>query len=232
MNGSQRLQLSYPPLNATMPRWSADGKLIAFPAASLGHPVNIFVVSADGGEAKPMFPETINQDDGNWSPDGTSLVFSHEGINTGNLADFSIQQINLKTHEMVTVRGSQGMFAPRWSPDGHYLSSLSADQHYMRILALSTQQWSDLTTGHLLEYPSWSRDGKYIYFQDTTENGLELYRVSVADHKKEQVVSFKDIRRPSLFFGSFWSGLALDGSPVIMRDTGTRAIYALEMQWP
>src|SRR5262244_3456079 len=72
VNGSQRLQLSYPPLNATMPRWSADGKLIAFPAASLGHPVNIFVVSADGGEAKPMFPETINQDDGNWSPDGTS----------------------------------------------------------------------------------------------------------------------------------------------------------------
>jgi serine/threonine protein kinase/Tol biopolymer transport system component len=232
VDGSQRLQLSYPPLNATMPRWSPDGKQIAFPAASLGHPVNIFVVSVDGGEAKPLFPETRNQDDGNWSPDGTSLVFSHEGIGTGNLADFSIQKVNLTTREIATVSGSQGMFAPRWSPDGHYLSALTADQHKLKLLELSTQQWSDLVDGHFLEYPNWSRDGKYIYFQDTTENGLELYRVSVASHKKEQVVSLKDIRRPSLFFGGFWSGLALDGSPVIMRDAGTREIYALEMQWP
>jgi serine/threonine protein kinase/Tol biopolymer transport system component len=232
VNGSQRLQLSYPPLNATMPRWSPDGKQIAFPAASLGHPVNILVVSADGGEAKSLFPETRNQDDGNWSPDGTSLIFSHEGIGTGNLADFSIQNVNLKTHEMAIVPGSQGMFAPRWSPDGRYLSALTADQHKLKLLEPSAQQWSDLTDGHLLEYPSWSRDGKYIYFQDTTENGLELYRVSIAGHKKEQVVSFKDIRRPSLYFGSFWTGLALDSSPVIMRDAGTREIYALEMQWP
>jgi hypothetical protein len=60
---------------------------------------------------------------------------------------------------------------------------------------------------------------------------VELYRVNIADRKKEQVVSLKEIRRPLLFFGGLWSGLALDGSPVIMRDVGTREIYALEMQW-
>ena len=124
------------------------------------------------------------------------------------------------------------MFAPRWSPDGRYLSALAADQHRLNLLELSTQRWSELTDGRLLEYPNWSRDGKYVHIQDTNDNGVELYRVNIADHKKEQVVSLKDIRRPLLFFGGLWSGLALDGSPVIMRDVGSREIYALEMQWP
>jgi len=231
VDGSERLQLSYPPMYATMPRWSPDGKQLAFPGSLPGRAVNIFLVSAQGGDPKPLLSEDKDQDDGVWSHDGTSVAFAHFGIGTGNLNDFSIQQVDLKTHTMSTVPGSQGMFAPRWSPDGRYLSALSADQHKLNLLDLSSQRWFELTQGHLLEYPNWSYDGKYVYFQDTTDIGLELFRVSIADHKKQQIVSFKDIHLPSLYFGSHWTGLAPDASPLIMRDAGTREIYALEVQW-
>jgi hypothetical protein len=32
--------------------------------------------------------------------------------------------------------------------------------------------------------------------------------------------------------GSFWFGLAPDDSPIVLRDTGTQEIYALDWQAP
>jgi hypothetical protein len=45
------------------------------------------------------------------------------------------------------------------------------------------------------------------------------------------VASFKDVRRvvpPD----TTWSGLTLDGSPLLMRDIGTEEVYALAFEAP
>jgi eukaryotic-like serine/threonine-protein kinase len=48
-DGSNKVQLSSPPLLAALPRWAPDGKQIAFFDASVGKPVRTYLVSADGG---------------------------------------------------------------------------------------------------------------------------------------------------------------------------------------
>jgi lipid-binding SYLF domain-containing protein len=70
-----------------------------------------------------------------------------------------------------------------------------------------------------------------VYYEDFGDDGPEIDRVRVADHKKERLVGLKDVPRVSLSEGP-WNGVALDGSPLIMRDVGNRELYSLELQLP
>jgi len=47
----------------------------------------------------------------------------------------------------------------------------------------------------------------------------------------EEVASLKDVRRAAGPFAQ-WAGLAPDGSPLVLRDTGTQEIYALDVELP
>ena len=85
IDGSGRLQLTAPPVQATMPRWSPDGKRIAYFDASPGKPWKIDLISAEGGEPEPLLNEPRNQMDPNWSPDGNSVIFSYSRYLTGSL---------------------------------------------------------------------------------------------------------------------------------------------------
>jgi Tol biopolymer transport system component len=81
----------------------------------------------------------------------------------------------------------------------------------------------------LVSYPSWSRDGKYIYFDSPFADDPALYRVRISDHKLERLVSLKGFQRS----GSYnWFGIAADDSPMVVRYAGTREIYALDWDAP
>ena len=80
VDGTERLQLSYPPSFAFMPRWSPDGRSIAFFALDPNGKAAIFTVPQDGGTPQRLLPdEAANQTDPNWSPDGSKVIFSRVG---------------------------------------------------------------------------------------------------------------------------------------------------------
>ena len=75
LDGSGRVQLSYPPLLAGLPRWSPDGKQIAFFDALAGKPGRIYLVSAAGGDPHQLLPEDSEpQRDPDWSRDGNKIL--------------------------------------------------------------------------------------------------------------------------------------------------------------
>jgi len=87
--------------------------------------------------------------------------------------------------------------------------------------------------GTVLKYPNWSLDSKYSYFEDLGADGPEIDRVSVVTRKKERVTPLTGISRVSMQdSGVPWNGVAPDGSPLIMRDVGSRELYSLELQLP
>jgi eukaryotic-like serine/threonine-protein kinase len=234
LDGSEKLQLSNPPIVADMPRWSPDGKKIAFVGnLSLS---KVYVVSADGGTPEQLRQNTKdNEDDPFWSSDGNSIFFARypPQFFGGAANEYSILRVDLNTRQSSTLPGSSGMFGPRRSPDGRYITALTADGRKLMLLEVSTGKWSELAAGRAIEYPEWSRDGKYLYFQDRRENDPEIDRVALATGKREPVASLKGIPLVLLPLSNVsWSGLAPDDSPLIMRDTGNREIYALELKIP
>src|SRR4029077_1821766 len=123
VDGSERLQLTYPPVEAYMPSWSPDGTRIAFMSRP-GKVVKIVVVSAAGGNAQELTSEQRNEADPSWSADGNLLSFGREvGFNSSEPAN--IRMINLETNQDSQLPGSAGLFAPRWSPDGRYIAALA-----------------------------------------------------------------------------------------------------------
>jgi Tol biopolymer transport system component len=107
-----------------MPRWSPDGKTIVSWETDSHGVAKIYEVSADGMPPRLLMPDDQSQQwDPNWSPDGSKIVF---GGATNDPAS-TIRILDLRTHQVDTLPGSQGLFSPRWSPDGRYIPAFSVD---------------------------------------------------------------------------------------------------------
>jgi Tol biopolymer transport system component len=228
VDGSERLQLTSLPMKAALPRWSPDGKRIAFSGSTLGTAWKISLISPDGGGSEQLLPGENWELDATWSPDGDSLLF-------GELAGSptsSIHVLNVHTREVSTLPGLKGIFSPRWSPDGRLIAATTYNGSKLLLFDVAAQTWNELDSGQNYNYPMWSRDSKYVYFSNPLELGVPFYRLRVADRKMERV-SNADLPR-GLAWGIFgsWTGLAPDDSPVLIRDTGIQEIYSLDMLWP
>jgi len=223
---TEKLQLTFPPLQAYLPRWSPDGKQIAFFARRPGERWQIFVIPPDGGSPEQVHGSESNEADPNWSLDGNSLVFS----GNPSFGTSGIYLLDLKTRNVSKLPGSDGLFSPRWSPDGRSIAAMTLDSLKLRLYELSTQKWTDLAQIYT-SYPNWSRDGQYIYFGGSLENHPGYFRVRISDHQVERILSLEGFQQASGGFGS-WSGIAPDGSPLFVRDASIQEIYALDWEAP
>jgi Tol biopolymer transport system component/DNA-binding winged helix-turn-helix (wHTH) protein len=227
VDGSSKLQLTFPPLQAYLPRWSPDGKQIAFSGQKPGEAWKIYIVPADSGEPERVLPQdTAVETDPSWSPDGSRLVFgknAYAEIRTPQERELEI--VDLKTRHVTSVPGSEGLFSPRWSPDGRYLLAIPRDSTRLTLFDFNSQKWQGLVKMGI-GYPNWSRDGKYVYFNDLDNTGF--YRVRVSDRKVVQVASLVGMT----FTGDQWTGLAPDDSPMLLLDASIDEIYAIDWTAP
>jgi WD40 repeat protein len=139
-----------------------------------------------------------------------------------------IATFDLTTHKIDTLPGSKGLFSPRWSPDGRYIAAISADSTRLFLFDLQTQKWIELAKG----IPNWlefSFDGQYLQYLDATGAGSML-RVRLNDGKKERIADLKNFVSAGYYSGSL--SIAPDGSPFLLRDTGTQDIYSLDWEEP
>ncbi len=232
VDGTGQLQLGFPPMQAGLPRWSPDGKQIAFTGTAPGKPWKIYVQSADGGTPQQLMQEERNETDPGWSPDGNLLVFGRfPYYEPGSSGSMGIHVFDFRTHQVSTLPGSEGLWSPRWSPEGRTMAAVTGDGLKLMLFDFTTRKWTELVAGvgGTVNWPSWSRDGKHIYFDGGFQGAI--FRTRISDHKLEQVLSLKGLRRAWGGWG-MWMGLAPDDSPLLVRDIGSQEIYALDWETP
>jgi eukaryotic-like serine/threonine-protein kinase len=233
-DGSQRIQLTYPPLTAVLPAWSPDGRQIVFYAFS-GNDLNLnslrlgsqkprlYTVANEGGPPRQLMQEeSLDELDPSWSPDGTRIAFG------GSLEDPNaiIRILDVSTHQVSTVPGSKGLFSPRWSPDGRYLAAMPISSRSLSLFDFAAQKWEEIAKVGS-SFPNWSKNGEYVYFQHQGDQP-SVMRIRIRDRKIERVADLKNFRQTGFY--SVWLGLAPDDSPLLLRDTGAEEIYALDWQ--
>jgi eukaryotic-like serine/threonine-protein kinase len=227
LDGSERLQLTYPPMYAALPRWSPDGKNIIFFefALTAEKPARIYEISSDGGAPQQMMPgDSSQQMDPNWSPDGSKIVFAGESNDPAS----AIHILDLASHRISALPGSQGLYSPRWSPDGHYISAFSADSKLLLLFDFQTQKWTELANGSL-SWLNWSHDSKYVYVLDFRGQDA-VVRIRISDRREEQVANLTNFVSAGRYGGAL--ALTPDDSPLLLRDTGSQDIYSVDWELP
>jgi len=228
-DGTERRQLTFPPLTAVLPRWSPDGQRIAYMSFSPGERWGSYVIAAEGGKPQPVTGQP-GAADPTWSPDGTKLILG------GSIADHTaehpilVQVVDLQTRKVSAVPGSEGLYSPRWSPDGRSIAALSADNTRLALYERATGRWRDLVVGSEgLGYPTWTRGSVWIQLQ----KGGSIVRVRAADGHVEPVASLERVPPVSTEGSWSWIGIAPDDSPITLREmTGPVEVYALDVEWP
>lgn len=224
IDGTERLQLTYQPMYPVLPRWSPDGKkIIFFEFARNTAPARIYEVSADGGSPREILPDDHSQQlDPNWSPDGNKIIFAGESNNPAS----SIRILDLTTGQLSTLPASEGLYSPRWSPDGRHISAFSADSKTLLLFDMQTQKWSELASGSL-SWLNWSHDSKFVYVLDFRGKDA-VVRIRIGDKKVEQVLDLKDFVTVGRYGG--WLALTPDDSPLLLHDTGSQDVYSVDWQ--
>lgn len=231
LDGSDRLQLTFPPINAHEPHWSPDGKQILFADV----PLRILVVSAEGGAPHQLLAEdqpTLTGAPG-WLPDGAHVLFARaKQCPMDDVPCFqrntALYSLDLRTHNVSKLPGSEGMYALRVSRDGRYVTALTSASHKIMLYDFAHARWSELAEGD--GSPAWSRNSKFVYLVLQREaEQPELVRISIPEGKIERVLDLKDIEIGGYYPG--WVSVLPDDSPLLTIDKSTQEIYRLDLRY-
>jgi len=222
VDGTDRLQLTSPPLRADHPRWSPDGSRIAFSGQREGKALNVYTVNADGSDLQAL-PGPEWRIAPSWSPDGKAIAFA-AGADT---RDLTLYDLETRTSRVL----AQGkVFFPIWSPDGRYIVSAAPRPPRLRLFDVRSGHWSALKDGSPVPNSwAWSRDARYIYLDFAVGKDPSIQRLRVADGRRERFASTDSINRPRGIF-NLWFGLDSNDAPMILRDLSSQQIYAFDWE--
>lgn len=162
-------------MRKTSPRFSPDGRLIAYTLVQPGEDIGVWMIDADGKNAHPLGVTATNSVLPGWLPTGGRLTF--QGEQNGQEM---IEAIDLNAGTTSVLREFGENDAPlRISPDGKQVAYGERDGGAVNVWVAPINQEDgparQLTFGKgLMSYGCWSPDGKTIGFEDELEAGFEI----------------------------------------------------------
>jgi len=238
-NGQNVSRLTVNKARDAYPRFSPDGKWIAFSSDRNGN-LDVFIIPSSGGTAKQLTFHSADDTVLGWAPDGRGVLFSSQ-----RGEDFMPMLYVVSVDGgMPTKAGTDMGLAASFSPDGKRIAYNPKGQVYWRkyyrgayqtdvwIEDISTRKFTQLTDFDGLDsWPMWSNDGGIYFVSDRDGNGLtNIWRESENGGKAERVTAFKsgDVRFPSI---------SADGKVIVFEhdfgiwklDTGSKKVTPIHL---
>lgn len=213
------------PARDVYPRFSPDGKWIAFSSDRNGN-LDVFVVASEGGQPKQLTFHSADDIVLNWSPDSKSILFSST---RGDDFMAKLYTVSIEGGMERNAGSDMGVYGS-FSPDGKRLAINRKSQVYWRkyyrgaynsdvtVMDLATHKFTDLTDFPGMDtWPMWSRDGHIYFVSDREAGGLtNIWRVAESGGKAERVTSYHggDVR---------WPAISADGKTIVFEHDFTIA---------
>ncbi len=144
--------------------------------------------SAVGASPERLYASHGQEMDPQFSPDGSRIAVASE--RSGFKEIWVCRSDGSNPVQLTFFRGSRHAGAPRWSPDSHRIAFDSQGAEGYSIFVIDAEGGAPLrlTVGrHSDIRPSWSKDGRWIYFGSNRSGSREIWKVSPAGGTVHQV---------------------------------------------
>jgi tricorn protease len=201
--GGNAKPLTQNPAKDRQPKWSPDGKQIAFISDREGSP-QVFVMSSEGGTPKQLTNHTSGYSLLEWTADGNSLLVSSTRDHAWRHAE-RFYRINVKD------RGSEEMLFDDYgangtlSPDGKKLLFTREGVAWWRkgyrgsqsgqiwFYDLGSKRFANVKNGQeSYLWPMWTPDGNFFYVSDKTGGPLNLWFYDSKANQDRQLTPYSD----------------------------------------
>jgi len=161
--------------NNLFPRWSPNGKRIAFNSDRDGQH-KIYLMNADGMELTLLTPGGGAR--ATWSPDGKRIAFTSRSAeaDTATREIFVIEVDGTRLTQLTHAGARSGH--PDWSPDGRMIAFVSNRDGDAEIYVMNADGTAPLRltfTAAVDNGPDWSPGGRKIAFQSDRDGNREIY---------------------------------------------------------
>jgi hypothetical protein len=226
-DGSGARQLSPAGVQVELPRFSPDGRQIAYMGKEPGRPYRIFVVATEGGTPKEASRGEDNQGAPTWSPDARHLVYGN--VHCQEEHRCAIHMIDLASGKVTALPDSEGLGTARWSPDGRYVAALNPAEHTLVVFDNRRRLWRTLAGSIDGNDVSWSADSRWIYSRTSMQGPFEIVRVAAAGGTVQLVLNQDLLSRAGGELDE-WFSLAPDNTLLLNRWMSNSEIYALKFE--
>jgi Tol biopolymer transport system component len=200
------------------PTFSPDGERIAFRSTRDGG--GIFVMNATGESVRRLTNYGFNP---SWSPDGREIAVSPIAFtfatDHGGDRDQGLFVVDVSTERKRTVSAKADALQPSWSPHGHRIAywglrGNSGQRDLWTVAADGSEADAggiSVTEDPPLDWsPTWSPDGRHLYFSSDRGGTMNLWRVAIDERSGRVLGEPEPVTTPSTWSGSI--AFSRDGS--------------------
>ena len=157
------------------------------PPRETRRPSHLYVVPVDGGDPRQLTSGTLSQTEPDWSPDGSAVIYAEDPTDTIEVSRQAQPQLWIVPLAGGPARHVETGYVesrvPAWSPDGRTIAFICSKgrglENDVCVIPTAGGATRNLTSEWPLDplQPTWSTDGKTIFFGAETRGNAHLFAV-------------------------------------------------------